>query len=129
LLEYTSVSSLIVSSFIVEDNSKIPSPPQYKKIEPKVPNTKYLIEAETPPYVRLEDAKTYNVRLNPSKHTINSPKSVTSKRMKLKQATRNVSTGISGKISFKLVLVSKKECRATNTRIIKKLNVILKNTC
>jgi len=35
--------------FILAVSSKMLTPPQYNKIEPSVPNTKYLIAAEIPP--------------------------------------------------------------------------------
>jgi hypothetical protein len=79
-------------------NSKILTPPQYRKIDPKVPNTKYLIAAEIPPYTRPTVAKIYNVKLKPSRQIKNNAKSSKSSNDHAKQATRYVIIGTSGLI-------------------------------
>jgi len=50
--------------------------PNSIKTDPKVPNEKYFIEADTPPYVLLMVANIYRLRLNPSRHISNKIKSV-----------------------------------------------------
>jgi hypothetical protein len=59
---------------VVEDNSYIIIHPRYNRIDPSVPKIKYFTAEVTPPNDLSLAANIYNVKLNPSKHTINNAK-------------------------------------------------------